>query len=90
MADAAKTIQVDDDTSLAHVLAEADGAPVRLTKDNATYWVTREEEDTSRRAEAIAGAIDATRGSWSDLDTDAIIDDLYKARDEGTRPATRP
>ncbi len=90
MTDAAKTIQVDDETSLAEVLAEADGAPIRLTKDNATYWVTREEDDASRRAEAIAAAVDATRGSWKDLDADAIIDELYRARDEGTRPATRP
>lgn len=90
MADAAKTIRVDDETSLAEVLAEADGAPVRLTKDDVSYWVTREEDRASWRAEDISEAVDATKGSWSDLDTDAIIDDIYKARGEGTRPATRP
>lgn len=90
MTNAAKTIHIDGDTSLAEVLAEADGAPVRLTTGDAVYRVTREEADASLRVETIEAAVDATRGSWSDLDTEAIIDDIYRARDEGTRPATRP
>lgn len=29
-------------------------------------------------------------GSWADIDTDTLIDDLYRARREGTRPIDRP
>lgn len=90
MTNAAKTIHVDGDTSLAEVLTEADGAPVRLTTGDAVYRVTREEADAPLRVDAIKDAVDATTGSWGDLDVGAIIDDIYRARDEGTRPATRP
>ena len=32
----------------------------------------------------------AAIGSWSDLDTNAVIAHVYRAREEGSRPATRP
>ena len=35
-------------------------------------------------------AIRATFGSWSDLDTDELIANIYRWRQEGSRPATRP
>ena len=31
-----------------------------------------------------------TLGSWRDLDPDALIAHVYRAREEGSRPATRP
>jgi len=31
----------------------------------------------------------AALGSWSDLDPDALIADVYRAREAGSRPATR-
>jgi len=34
--------------------------------------------------------IRATFGSWSDLDADKIIADIYRWREEGSRPANRP
>jgi len=32
----------------------------------------------------------AAIGSWSDLDPDALIAQVYRAREAGSRPATRP
>jgi len=29
-------------------------------------------------------------GSWADIDTDTLIEDIYRARGEGTRPIDRP
>jgi hypothetical protein len=87
--DTAKTIPVNDETSLACVLAEADEAPVRLTKDGAIYRIVREDAAPSGAAEIVA-AVDATRGTWSGIDTDALIDYIYEGREQGTRPATRP
>ena len=29
-------------------------------------------------------------GSWADIDTDRLIEDIYRARREGTRPSNRP
>ena len=34
--------------------------------------------------------IKATFGSWSDLDADEIITNIYRWRAEGSRPAPRP
>ena len=34
--------------------------------------------------------IKATFGSWSDLDPDKLIADIYRWREEGSRPAPRP
>jgi len=41
-------------------------------------------------AEAVLAAIDETAGSWSDVNIDEFIDDLYAAREQGSRSATRP
>ena len=40
--------------------------------------------------EEVKDAIAATAGSWADLDTAALIADLYRAREEGSRPVTQP
>ncbi len=32
----------------------------------------------------------AALGSWSDLDPDALIAHVYRAREEGSRPASQP
>lgn len=40
--------------------------------------------------EAVLAAIEATAGSWSDIDADQFIADLYAAREEGSRPMNRP
>ena len=32
---------------------------------------------------------DEVEGSWSDVDTDALIADIYRWREEGSRPAKR-
>lgn len=38
----------------------------------------------------IAEVLDRYVGVWADLDVDRMIADLYKAREEGSRPADRP
>jgi hypothetical protein len=34
--------------------------------------------------------IKAAFGSWSDIDADELIANIYRWREEGSRPATRP
>ena len=34
--------------------------------------------------------IQTTFGSWSDLDADALITNIYRWREEGSRPAIKP
>ena len=36
--------------------------------------------------ELVREAIAATTGSWADLDIEAIVEEVYRAREEGSRP----
>lgn len=38
----------------------------------------------------VREALDATAGTWSDVDADKLIADIYRWREEGTRPPNRP
>ncbi len=88
-------IRVAAGSELARLLAKADAGPLLLEKDGDLYRLDRvatepeniwEGYDPERVREAIA----ATAGSWADLDADRLIADLYRAREEGSRPDTRP
>ncbi|MGA7669718.1 MAG: AbrB/MazE/SpoVT family DNA-binding domain-containing protein [Nitrolancea sp.] len=39
--------------------------------------------------QAVIDALEATAGSWADLDTDEMIEELYRAREEGSRHVHR-
>jgi hypothetical protein len=85
-----KTIHIDEASELARLLSEADNAPLRLTAGSASYRVIREEPRTHTDAAGFNATLDKLTGAWADLDTDKMIEDLYRAREEGSRPATRP
>ena len=41
-------------------------------------------------ADRVRAALANTAGAWSDIDVDRMIQDIYRARDEGSRPPMRP
>ncbi len=91
MAHESDTIHIAHDSDLARLLEHVDATPLRLEKDGVVYRVVREDApwpgyDTAK----VRAAVRATAGSWADLDTDALIANLYRAREEGSRPADRP
>jgi len=91
MATEPKTIHIPESSELARLLDQIDTTPLRLEKDGVVYRVSREDSlwadyDPAR----VRAAVRATAGSWADLDTDAMIADLHRAREEGSRPADRP
>jgi hypothetical protein len=92
MAHEPRTIHIHDGSELARALEEADSTPVRLEKGGIAYRLVREDEAGAPESDAstIAAAVDATTGSWSDLNADEVIDYIYRGREEGTRPASRP
>ena len=91
MAHDAPTIHVSDDSELAHLLERADTTPLRLEKNGVVYRVTREDDLwAGYDPEKVRAAVRAAAGSWGDLDTDTMIEDLYRAREEGSRPSDRP
>jgi hypothetical protein len=91
-----KTIKVMPGGELARLLDETGDEALLLEKDGVyyrLYRLAREDlpDDRARYdAEAVLTALDATVGGWADLDADALIADLYRARAEGSRPTGRP
>jgi len=91
MAHEPDTIHIADNSELARLLEHVDTTPVRLEKNGVVYRVVREHDAWSGYDPAkVRAAVRAAAGSWADLDTDAMIADLYRAREEGSRPADRP
>jgi hypothetical protein len=82
------TIQVTADTDLLRVLDEARDRPVLLERDGEQYIL--ESQNTSDPwahydPASVIEAVRQTTGSWSDVDTDALIEDIQRWREEGTR-----
>lgn len=40
--------------------------------------------------EKVRDAVAKAAGSWADIDTDELTAEIYRARDEGSRPESRP
>jgi hypothetical protein len=86
-----ETIHVTAGTDVGPLLERADRALLRVEKDGVFYRLVREDAVWSGYdPEKVRAVIQETAGSWSDLDTDALIERLYHAREEGSRPANRP
>lgn len=91
MAHEPDTIHITHDSELAGLLERVGAAPLRLEKNGVVYRVTREDDRwAGYDPEKVRAAVKATAGSWADVDTDALIEDLYQAREKGSRPANRP
>ncbi|CAN5276864.1 hypothetical protein BH23CHL1_BH23CHL1_03270 [soil metagenome] len=91
---ASEPIYVADSSNLDQILDEASERPVTVERDGVVYHVTVvehvEEEWTDADRDAVIAAVEATAGSWPDVDADKMIEDLYEARRLGSRPASRP
>lgn len=87
-----KPITIDPDSELGRALDEAPEAPVVLEKNGVRYSVSRENSGArpDMSEEQYRTVLDETLGSWSDIDADTLIADIYRWREEGTRPADRP
>lgn len=83
---------VSPESELGHLLDEARAEPVFLLKDGIVYRLSAEvdEPDTSYEPGAVRDAIAQFAGSWSDIDAGNLIAEIYRAREEGSRPLTRP
>ncbi len=87
----ANIIHVEPDSELGRLLDQVDGTPLLLEKDGVHYILSREDEARPAMSDAeYQRILDETIGSWSDVDAEALIDYIYRGREEGTRPADRP
>jgi hypothetical protein len=92
MARELEPVKVTADTTLTDVLALARRDAVVLDDNGVRYRLTREMEDSWADYDPakVGAALGAFGGSWSDVDADAVIADIYRAREEGSRPVDRP
>lgn len=95
MATAPKRIKVTPGSELARLLDEVGDRPLVLETNGELYRLDRVESApegpwTGYDAEAVRQAVAETAGSWADIDTDKLIADIYRWREEGSRPASRP
>jgi hypothetical protein len=90
----AKLIEVAPGSEVDRVLEAADAGPVVLDRGGVRYRVVRETgpatDDSDDDPKDFRKALEETAGSWADLDTDKIIEDIYRWREEGLRPPDRP
>ncbi len=86
------TITVDPDSELGRALDASAEEPVDLVRGESRFRVTREVVDpwaTYDPAKLRAG-LKTVAGLLSPEDGERIIQDIYRGREEGTRPITRP
>jgi hypothetical protein len=87
-----KTIQVTAGSELARLVDAATDTPVILEKDGVRYRLSREPDDvwTSYDARAVRGAIRSAAGTLDAAEGEELKHSIYRAREEGSRPADRP
>ena len=86
------TITIDPDSELGRALEDTNGEPVVLLRGGTRFRVIREVEDpwaTYDPAKLRAG-LKKVAGLLSPEEGDRIIETIYRGREEGTRPITRP
>jgi hypothetical protein len=88
----AKPIKITPDIRVAELLEQADAAPLVLEQNGVRYRLSREEEDlwANYDPEAFLAALNEAAGTWADVDADVLVQDIYRWRREGSRPADRP
>jgi len=65
------------------IIRPARAKEVTMEREREDIWA---DYDPEKVEEALA----ETAGSWADVDADALIADIYRAREEGSRPPIRP
>ena len=91
MATTHKTVRVTEQTDLPELLDDAAKGPVILERDGQRFRLSRDEDIAYEpNPQLVRQTLAATAGSWADLDVDRVTEELYDARQAGSRPLDRP
>ena len=92
MAEEPLTIHLDPDSDLARALADADAEPVFLDTNGVRWRVIRASDDlwAGYDPDAVLAGLQAAAGSLSREEGERIKELIYRGREEGTRPLSRP
>jgi len=88
-----KTIKVPPGSEVDRLLDAAEDAPLLLERNGARFRLAKEPDDdiwAGYDPEKFRTVLEETAGSWADLDTEALIEQVYRWREEGSRPPDRP
>ena len=92
MAREPRTITIDSDNELGKALAEPDNSPIILVRNGTRFRVTRDPEDpwANYDPEKVREGLRKVAGLRTEEEADRIKEEIYRGRDEGTRPIDRP
>ena len=86
-----KKLTAEPGSEIDRLLDQADETGVLIERNGDVYRVQRAGPAAQQLwdeydPEAVHAALDATAGSWADVDVETLIDQIYRAREQGTRP----
>jgi hypothetical protein len=86
------TIVIDPDSELGRALEETDGEPVVLLRNGTRFRVTRDPDDpwANYDPEKVRDGLRKFAGMLTREEGERIKELIYRGREEGTRPITRP
>jgi hypothetical protein len=86
------TIVIDPDGELGRALDETDGEPVVLLRNGTRFRVTRDPDDpwANYDPEKVRDGLRKFAGMITREEGERIKELIYRGREEGTRPITRP
>jgi hypothetical protein len=86
------TIHIDPESELARILAAAEETPVVLDSNGVRFRVIRADEDlwADYDPEAVLEGLREIAGTLSADEGERMKALIYRGREEGTRPITRP
>lgn len=87
-----KLIPIDDETKLTAILGEAASHPIRLEHDGVVYRLVREDADpwVDYDPERVRAGLRRFAGMITPEEGERMKALVARAREEGTRPVTRP
>jgi hypothetical protein len=85
-------ITVGEETNLGRLLDTAASTPVRLERNGVVYRLVREETDpwADYDPERVREGLRRYAGTLTPKEGERLKDQIYHAREEGTRPVKRP
>ena len=86
------TITIDPDSELGRALDETDGEPVVLLRGTTRFRVTRDPDDpwAGYDPESVLQGLQEIAGTLAPAEGERMKELIYRGREEGTRPISRP
>ena len=86
------TITIDPDSELGRALDQTAGEPIVLLRNGTRFRVTRDADDpwANYDPESVLEGLHEIAGTLSPEEGERMKELIYRGREEGTRPITRP